>query len=72
MADPTPPELDLPNELADWKATDVVDTSTFDEAYFADLAADIEAAVRRLALHQSHEPGLRTTIVLPLRRPSRL
>ncbi len=45
MADPTPPELDLPNELADWKATDVVDTSTFDEAYFADLAADIEAAV---------------------------
>ena len=35
-------------------------------------AVERKAAARRLALHQSHEPGLRTTIVLPLKRPSRL
>ena len=35
-------------------------------------AVERKAAVRRLVLHQSHEPGLRTTIVLPLKRPSRL
>ena len=45
MADSTPPDLDLPDELADWRAIDIVDTSTYGEAYFTDLAAEIEAAV---------------------------